>query len=439
MNEPTSVPETDLGRRDSRGRWDYWAWASLDFANSGYTTVVITAVFNAYFVSVILDGATFATLAWTLVLSVSYVLVLISAPFLGAYADAYAAKRRLLAWATALCVLGTLGLSLTGPGDWAWAAVLLVVSNLAYASHQNLSAGFLHEIADEESLGKWSGLGWAWGYLGGLLTLLLALGWVQLAPGLLGESEVSAQVKVGGALVLTALVFAAVGFVALAVLRERSIPTHLDWTGAWARLWGDFHRIQHQTGLVRFLLCVVVYQAGVAAVIGLAAVYAQAVMGFDLTQTILLVLVVNITASLGAAGFALFHDRLGHRNSLALSLLLWIAMVGVAAWGSSLESFWIAANLAGLAMGSSQSGARAAVASLAPLDAQSEAFGAWGVAVHLASICGPLVYGLVTWITNNDHRLAILSVGAFFVVGLVLLMRVPFQASNRNDLKAGQC
>jgi UMF1 family MFS transporter len=114
-------------------------------------------------------------------------------------------------------------------------------------------------------------------------------------------------------------------------------------------------------------------------------------------------------------------------------------MVGVAAWGSSLESFWIAANLAGLAMGSSQSGARAAVASLAPLDAQSEAFGAWGVAVHLASICGPLVYGLVTWITNNDHRLAILSVGAFFVVGLVLLMRVPFQASNRNDLKAGQC
>ena len=426
MNEPTSVPETGPRRRD------YWAWASLDFANSGYTTVVITAVFNAYFVSVIMGGAPSATLAWTVVLSVSYLLVLLSAPFLGAYADAYAAKKRVLWWATAVCVLGTLGLATAGPGDWALAAVLLVASNLAYATHQNLSAGFLHEIANEESLGKWSGLGWAWGYLGGLLTLVLALVWVQ-TPGLTAEAQVA------GALVLTAVVFALVGSIALTHLRERSLPTHVHWRGAWLRLWQDFRGLREETGLIRLLTCVVVYQAGVAAVIGLAAVYAQAVMGFELSQTILLVLVVNVTASLGAAGFALFHDRLGHRNSLTLSLLLWLAMVAVAAMGTSLESFWLAANLAGLAMGSSQSGARAAVASLAPTASQAEAFGAWGVAVHLASIFGPLVYGLVTWLTHNDHRLAILSVGVFFVLGLVLLFRVPFHAPRKNVRKEGQC
>jgi MFS transporter, UMF1 family len=426
MNEPTSVPETGPRRRD------YWAWASLDFANSGYTTVVITAVFNAYFVSVILGGASHATLAWTVVLSVSYLLVLLSAPLLGAYADAHAAKKQVLWWATAVCVLGTLGLAAAGPGDWALAAVLLVVSNLAYATHQNLSAGFLREIAIEGSLGKWSGLGWAWGYLGGLLTLLLALVWVQ-TPGL------TAAVQVGGALVLTAVVFALVGSIALSQLRERSPPTRVQWRHAWHRLWSDLRGLREETGLIRFLMCVVVYQAGVAAVIGLAAVYAQAVMGFDLSQTILLVLVVNITASLGAAGFAFFHDRLGHRNSLALSLLLWLAMVGVASTGSSVASFWLAANLAGLAMGSSQSGARAAVASLAPRESQAEAFGAWGVAVHLASILGPLVYGMVTWLTDNDHRLAILSVGVFFLLGLLLLFRVPFHAAIRNARKEGQC
>ncbi len=426
MNEPTSVPETGPRRRD------YWAWASLDFANSGYTTVVITAVFNAYFVSVILGGASHATLAWTVVLSMSYLLVLLSAPLLGAYADAHAAKKQVLWWATAVCVLGTLGLAAAGPGDWALAAVLLVVSNLAYATHQNLSAGFLREIAIEGSLGKWSGLGWAWGYLGGLLTLLLALVWVQ-TPGL------TAAAQVEGALVLTAVVFALVGSIALSQLRERSPPTRVQWRHAWHRLWSDLRGLREETGLIRFLMCVVVYQAGVAAVIGLAAVYAQAVMGFDLSQTILLVLVVNITASLGAAGFAFFHDRLGHRNSLALSLLLWLAMVGVASTGSSVASFWLAANLAGLAMGSSQSGARAAVASLAPRESQAEAFGAWGVAVHLASILGPLVYGMVTWLTDNDHRLAILSVGVFFLLGLLLLFRVPFHAAIRNARKEGQC
>jgi len=426
MNEPISVPETGPRRRD------YWAWASLDFANSGYTTVVITAVFNAYFVSVILGGASHATLAWTVVLSVSYLLVLLSAPLLGAYADAHAAKKQVLWWATAVCVLGTLGLAAAGPGDWSLAAVLLVVSNLAYATHQNLSAGFLREIAIEGSLGKWSGLGWAWGYLGGLLTLLLALVWVQ-TPGL------TAAAQVGGALVLTAAVFALVGSIALSQLRERSPPTRVQWRHAWHRLWSDLRGLREETGLIRFLMCVVVYQAGVAAVIGLAAVYAQAVMGFDLSQTILLVLVVNITASLGAAGFAFFHDRLGHRNSLALSLLLWLAMVGVASTGSSVASFWLAANLAGLAMGSSQSGARAAVASLAPKESQAEAFGAWGVAVHLASILGPLVYGMVTWLTDNDHRLAILSVGVFFLLGLMLLFRVPFHADIRNARNEGQC
>jgi len=433
VNERVSVPETEVSRRD------YWAWASLDFANSGYSTVIITAVFNAYFVAVVLGDAPYATLAWTLLLSASYALVLLTAPWVGAFADARAAKRPLLGWATAVCVLGTAGLAAAGPGDWAWASVCLVLSNLAYATHQNLSAGFLHEIATDGRLGRWSGLGWAWGYIGGLLTLALALAWVQLGPDLLPGLAWTASMKVAGALLLTALVFAVVGSLALARLRERSLPTGVPWTPAWGRLWRGFEGLQGSVGLMRLLGCIVVYQAGVAAVIGLAAVYAQAVMGFDLGQTILLVLVVNITASLGAAGFALVHDRLGHRHSIALSLVLWLAMVTVAVLGTSQTWFWVAANLAGLAMGSSQSGARAAVAALAPSHAQAEAFGAWGVAVHLASILGPLVYGLVTWLTDNSHRHAILAVGGFFLLGLVLLWRVPFQSEKRNSDSTGQC
>ncbi len=430
-------------------RRDFWAWASLDFANSGYTTVVLTAIFNAYFVSVVMADDPLATLAWTLILSVSYLLVMITAPWLGAYADAFGAKRRLLLWATLACVLATAGLAAVGPGNWLLAAVLLVVSNLAYASHQDLTAGYLQELSPASHLGRLSGYGWAWGYWGGLVALVLSLVWIQaaapaLAPGLAQSFGVTlsatgglpAQWLVGGAMVFVALMFAAIGFPALAVLAKAGVERHGqghtrvsndDWKGAWRRLWAGWSRLSPELPLRRMLVCVVVYQAGVATVITLAAVYAQQVMGFTMTQTILLVLVVNVTASVGAFLFGRFQDRVGHRNSLVISLLAWILMVIVAAVGQTEAMFWLAANLAGLAMGASQSGARAAISVLGPADRQAEVFGYWGVAVHLASILGPLAYGITTAVTQNNHRMAIAVTGLFFVVGLVLLLRVPFR------------
>ena len=416
------LPDQPVTRRE------IFAWASLDFANSGYTTVVLTAVFNAYFVGVVMGDLPHATLVWTMVLSVSYLLVIVTAPFVGAHADARGAKRGWLLAATLVCGAATLGLTQCGPGDLWTAAVLLVCSNVAYATHQDLTASCMKGLARGGSLGRLSGWGWAWGYLGGLLTLGLSLVWVEsVAEGLIADP--TAQDLMAGAMVITTAVFWLVGLWALAGLRDRDAPTAVEWRGAWRRLlrgnpWRDSDA--GSEALRRFLVSVVFFQAGVAAVITLAAIYAQQAMGFGMAQTIALLLVVNVTASLGAAIFGWLQDRLGHRRSLTGALLLWIVMVLVAAFGETVASFWVAANLAGLAMGASQSGARAVVGLLTPLEHQAEAFGDWGVAVNLAAVLGPLVYGITTWVTQNDHRLAILVTGLFFVVGLVLLRRVPF-------------
>ncbi|MFZ9162541.1 MAG: MFS transporter, partial [Burkholderiaceae bacterium] len=158
-------------------RLERLAWASLDFANSGYTTVVLTAVFNAYFVSVVMGGSAQATLVWTSILAVSYAVVMITAPWIGALADARACKKSILFIATMSCSLSTLALGLVGPGDLWLAAGLLLISNVAYATHQDVSAGFLRELASREKAGRLSGYGWAWGYLGGLLSLVLSLAW----------------------------------------------------------------------------------------------------------------------------------------------------------------------------------------------------------------------------------------------------------------------
>jgi len=149
-----------------------------------------------------------------------------------------------------------------------------------------------------------------------------------------------------------------------------------------------------------------------------------------------LVLLVNITASLGAFLFGQWQDRLGHRKTLTLTLLGWCAMVVIAYLTTGRAGFWVAANLAGLCLGASQSAGRALVGYLAPADRHAEFFGLWGLAVKLASILGPLTYGAVTWLTDNDHRTAMLITGGFFVLGIFVLASVDPERGRRVALSA---
>ena len=420
---------------DGVRRREVLGWALYDFANSGYATVVLTAVYNVFFVGVIAGGAPWATLAWTSALSVSSLVALVLAPVLGAWADAHRGKKRLLGWSTLGCVLATAALTLPGEGDVWLAAGLIVVSNVCFSLGEGLIGAFLPELAQPTALGRLSGWGWSFGYLGGMLTLGASLAWVVRAQGL-GQP---AATYVPQTLLIVAVVFALASLPTFLWLRERgakpSVPDPARGSGGLDRThfegWRAFRASGSRLALLRqypdfaaLLACAVFYQAGIAVVIALAAVYAQAVMHFDMNQTMMLVFTVNIAAAIGAFGFGHVQDWLGHRLALALTILAWIVMVLISAFTSSLELFWLAAVLAGLAMGSSQSCGRALTGLLAPQDRVAEFFGLWTVAVRIASIVGPITYGAVTWATDGDHRRAILSTGGFFVIGLILLLRV---------------
>jgi UMF1 family MFS transporter len=406
---------------------EVWAWAMFDFANSGYTTVVITAIFNAYFVAVIAGGAVWATFAWAAALSVSYALILLSAPLLGAHADLHSKKRWLLL-TTLGCVLGTAGLSLAGPGDLALALCFLVISNFCFGSGENLIAAFLPELARKESLGRVSGWGWGLGYLGGLAVLAVCLGWINWAQG---QGQAAADF-VPACLLITAALFAVSSAPTFLFLKERSLPQQdAAAATAWQRVLATLRHAAHYRDMRRFMLCIVFYQAGIQTVITLAAIYAQQAMGFSTQQTIQLIFVVNVTAALGAFFFGHLQDRIGHVRALALTLVGWIAMTLIA-WAAQTETmFWLAANIAGLCLGASQSAGRALIGLLAPEDRHGEFFGLWGLAVKLSSILGPLTYGVVTWITAGDHRLAILVTGGYFVIGLVILAGVDVERGRK--------
>ncbi len=431
---PTPSPARRTLSQDVALR-EVWAWAMYDFANSGYTTVVITAVFSAYFVAVVAGRAPWATFAWTAALAVSYGLIVLTAPLVGAYADAKGAKKRLLAFTTGGCVLFTALLYFAGPGSLGLAIGCVIVSNFFFGSGENLIAAFLPELARSRAMGRVSGWGWSLGYLGGLFALGLCLayiGAVQAAGG-------SAADAVPGTMLITAGLFALASAPTFLFLRERARP-RVGVEGiahtAWSRLAATLHRARRFRDLSRFLVCTLFYQAGIQAVIALAAIYAQEAMGFSTAQTLVLILVVNVTAALGAFAFGYVQDRIGHVRAIALTLGGWIVMVGLARLAEGAALFWVAANLAGLCMGASQSAGRALVGVLAPPSRLAEFFGLWGLAVKLASIFGPLTYGLANWLSGGDHRLAILITGSYFVVGLILIGGVEVARGRRAALRS---
>jgi len=395
-----------------------------DFANSGYATVVLTAVFSAYFVGVVAADAAWATLAWTCVLAASHALVMISLPVVSAWADRHAAKKRALAVSTVGCVVCTAGLATVGAGDVVWAGVLIALSQLFFAHGESLVAAFLPELAPPEAMGRVSAWGWAWGYVGGMLTLGLSLAYVFWAQGQ-GQTAVD---FVPITMLITAAVFALASGVTFACLRERAAPQaaggHHATEGMVARWRSTWAVLNTQPAMRWLLACTVAYQAGVAVAIALAAIYAQTVMGFETTETMLMVFVLNIAAAVGALVLGHGQDRFGHRRALALTLVVWCVTCFWAAAATDKLSFWGAATLAGLSMGASQSCGRAMVGLLAPPERLAVSFGAWTFAVRLASVLGPLLYGAVTWFSGGNQRLALASTAGLFVLGLLLLTQV---------------
>jgi UMF1 family MFS transporter len=405
---------------------EVWAWSMYDFANSAYTTVVITAVFGAYFVSVVSGNAPWATFAWTAALSVSYAAILVTGPLVGAWADAHAAKKKLLLFSTGGCVLFTAALYYAGPSAVVLSLVLVALSNYFFGTGENLIAAFLPELADSRAMGRVSGWGWSFGYLGGLAALGICLAYI-LAAGRPATETVPVT------MLITAAFFLLAATPTFLFLRERAKPQPME--SPWKRMLETARNASAYRDLRNFLFCILFYQAGITAVISLAAIYAEQAMKFTTQQTITLILVVNITAAVGAFAFGYLQDAIGHIKAVALTLVGWIVMVVLAGLSDTATMFWLAANLAGLCMGSSQAAGRAIVGYLAPPTRLAEFFGLWGLAVKAASIFGPITYGAVTLSFPGNHRLGIFVTGIYFVIGLLLLKTIDVERGRRAALQ----
>ena len=413
-------------------RSEVFAWAMFDFANSGYTTVVLTAVFATYFVGIVAGNAAWATLLWVSSLSVSYLLSMLLMPVIGAWCDRHAKKKRALLLSTMTCVMGTAALGWSGPGDMAWAVFWIIISNVSFSVGESLIAAFLPELAKTESMGKVSSWGWAWGYVGGMLTLAICLFWI--ISGL--KAGLTTSEAVPPTMWITAVIFLLASSYTFWRLPERAKPQiHSDPAQFLRKGWNDLVEAlqwaKDRPSFMQLLKCITLYQAGVSVAITVAAIYAEGEMGMGKQDTMLLIFLLNIAALVGAWGLGWMQDQIGHIQTLRLTLVGWVLACLGAAISPSVFYFWFAAAFAGLCMGASQSVGRAMVGRLTPQDRTAQVFSLWSFAVRVAAILGPLLYGLITFLSDGKQRLAIASTALLFLASLWMLSKIRWELAEK--------
>jgi len=390
------------------GKGEIFAWCWYDFANSAFVTVVVTVVGGVFFTRTICAGAEWAEFLWGAGLSVSAALAMVAGPFVGRWADRRASKKVVLVVVTLICVTGTAGFGMAGGVVLAMA--VFVLANSAFLLGENLVAAFLPELAEPGSRGRVSAYGWAFGYLGGLSSLGLALFLLQ-GGGEEGPRRV---------FWMTAAFIFVASLPTLLFLKERAVPkmeksVEPEWRMIWKTVRGHPQCMSLLLGLTMAL-------TGLSAVVGFASIYATQEIGFTLEGTVKLFVCLQVAAAVGALATGWWQDRAGSRVVLLGSLGVWLGVSAGAFLSSSAESFYWVAGGAGLGMGWLQSAGRAAVAELTPAGQEGEVFGLWGFAGKLAGIVGPLAFGGLAALFGM--RGAILLNGVWFLLGAVLLAQV---------------
>lgn len=392
------------------------AWAMFDFANSSYTTLIVTVAFSVYFTKLVAPGDR-ADLLWGLGISISNFIAVVAGPVLGAMADGMGRKKHFLFGTYLLCVLGTLSLYFVLPGRVDLALFLFVASNVGFALGENLTASFLPELSTPETVGRISGFGWGLGYLGGLACLGVC--WKLLAGGFNLENLDGLR----WTWVATGLFFLVSAIPTFLILRERAPrgparSVGIYFVESFGRLWTTARSLRHFRTLALFLAVFFVFSCGLMTIIAFASVYAERTVGFTAKDLIFLFIALQLTSALGAVAFGFIQDRLGARRTIQCTLLLWIVISVGAYLAASKSVFWVVALVAGLGIGSLQSASRGLVGLFSPVDKSAEFFGFWGFAGKLAYMTGPFLFGVVS-AASGSQRIAILANVVFFILGLV--------------------
>ena len=403
------------------------AWSLYDFANSAFTTLVVTFIYATYFTVGIASNEVEGTALWSLGVTVTGLVVALLSPYAGAIADRGGYRKRFLFLSTVVCVAATVLLYFPVKGQTRFALTVFVIANIAFEMANVFYNAFLPDIAPADRIGRISGYGWALGYLGGLLCLVVALfAFVNPETPLFGFSkETYAHIRATNLLV--AVWFAVFSIPMFLYVKERKQPAPLDGTklirAANRQLAATFREIRKFRQVFRLLLARLIYNDGLITIFAFGGIYAAGTFGFTTKDIIIFGIAMNVAAGLGAYAFGFVDDRFGGKTTILISLVGLSLASLLAVVTTSRLLFWVAAVLIGLLAGPNQSASRSLLGRFVPYNMENEFYGFFAFSGKMTAFLGPFLLGRLTSIFG-DQRYGVATVLIFFVVGAVLLLRV---------------
>jgi len=424
-----------------------WSWALYDFANSAFTTLVVTFVYGTYFISSIAPSEIEGTQWWSWAISLTAVIVAISSPFLGAIADNFGFRKRIMIISTLCCVITTVLLFFPTEGQVIYALLVFVIANISFEIGTVFCNAYLPQIASEDRIGKTSGLAWGLGYLGGLMALALSLVLlVQTDAPIFGISVDDGE-NIRATNLLVALWFFIFSvpllFGVKEVKRRKGIDLKTIVTQAYGQLKQTFLEVKEHKTIYSFLISRLFYNDALVTVFAFGGIYASTTVGFSFEEIMILGIVLNVLAGLGAFIFGYFDDINGSKKVVKWSIkFLMLACViailspelpglmelifggeAIPDWFNSKFLFWVAAVFIGVFSGPNQSSSRALMSRITPEKKRNEFFGFYAFSGKATAFIGPLLFGFATSLFNTQQA-GLVIVILLFTCGYLFLKKV---------------
>jgi MFS transporter, UMF1 family len=417
--------------RQSTNRRAIWSWALYDFANSPFTTLVVTFIYAAYFTQSMVDDEIRGTGLWTLAVSVTAIIVAFLSPLMGAVADRGGFRKTFLVLFTLTCVVATIRLYGIPPGtegssNAIRALIWFVIANIAFEMGCVFYNAFLPDVAPSDQIGRVSGYGWSMGYLGGLLALVLALvGFIQPAVPWFGFSTGAGE-NVRATNLLVAIWFATFSIpIVLWVHEDKSRVTRTRGViaASYRQLVDTLGAIRKYKQVVWFLLARLLYNDGLVTVFAFGGIYAAGTFDFTIEEILIFGIVLNITAGVGAFVCGFLDDALGGKRTIQLSLVGLIVATLLAILAPSRTWFWVAGIVIGIFSGPNQSASRSLMGRFVPANKENEFFGFFAFSGKATGFLGPFLLGRLTE-AFDSQRIGVSIVLVLFVAGALVLIRV---------------
>jgi len=407
------------------------AWTLYDFANSPFTTLVVTFVYARYFTEVIASNRIEGTALWGYAITVTALIVAIGSPILGALADQGGYRKRFLLVATAISAGATAILFGVLPGQVLAALLVFIIANVAFEFGTVFYNAYLPDLTTPANIGRVSGWGWGLGYFGGLLALGIALlALVQPETPWFGFSR-DADENIRATNLLVAIWFVVFSLPLVFFVHDRKpvVRSRGVVAGAFSQLAGTFREVRRHRETLKFLIARLVYNDGLVTIFAFGGIYAAGTFGFSDTQVLIFGIVINLAAGVGALLMGYVDDWLGAKRTILISLLGLIVASIIGVFAENATWFWVAGVAIGIFSGPNQSASRSLMGRYVPPGMENEFFGFFAFSGKLTAFIGPFLLGLVTGISQSQ-RVGMTVVIMMFMLGLMLLIAVkdPSQA-----------